>query len=101
MTIPDLAVLMPPLLHQLLLCCSAHNTHHVLLPYCPRRRSQAAEQLSELQHYFNELAQEVQQHAELVKQRSVASATCIAYDGAANQKVYHAVGAARSCHNIF
>jgi hypothetical protein len=58
---------------------------------------QAAEQLSVLQHHFNELAQEVQQHAELVKQRSAASATCIAYDGAANQKVCHAAELLLQC----
>ncbi|WIA29370.1 hypothetical protein OEZ86_011875 [Tetradesmus obliquus] len=52
-------------------------------------RLQAAEQLSALQQHFNELAQEVQQHAERAKQCSAANATCLAYDGAANQKAIY------------
>lgn len=55
-----------------------------------RRRLQAAEQLSTLQQHFNELAQEVQQHAQRAKQCRAANATCIAYDAAAKQKVRHA-----------
>lgn len=62
-----------------------------MLPlYNDCRRLQAAEQLSALQQHFNELAQEVQQHTERAKQCSAANATCLAYDGAANQKVRHA-----------
>lgn len=82
--------MLPLLLQQLLLCCTAQHPTHVQCPFLYYRRLQAAEQLSLLQHQFNKLAQDVQRYAELSKQCSAATGTCIAYDGAANQKVRHA-----------
>lgn len=51
------------------------------------RRIQASKRLAQLQHQFSSLAQAVQQHAEIAKQHTIATAKTIAYDKVARQKV--------------